>query len=447
MDAPPPLVRYTTRIIVPPRVKRSSLPGGYGSKPKPQVIGVRKTFGFGDRLGAAAEIHVAIAMAQPNFAPVFAQQSAAELAAAGRTIQEVMTGAVRAVDHGHFRAPWGADADRLRTPQEVERAAEAGFTYFTIDPGEWIAPRTAELAPDEIVAGLDRLIADGDLPDDWFEPYLNRTIELPGNQRLQLALDPLQRAAAKYGRAIRHCARMAETAARASHGRPYELEVILGRPGIATTPLEHLFVGLELEARGVRMVSAGLQFGPGFEPAADYGDQVGPFEARLRAHAAVAEFCGPHKLSFHEASDKGSIYPVIGRCCRDALHLKTSGLSYLEALRVVLRVEPDLFEAVLRVARSHFEMDRIAADITTTPREVNALPAFDPAEAELYYLEGRVGRQLLHATFGSVVTGGRDDTGRPLREAILEVLERYADIYREVLQRRYEEIFRLLASG
>ena len=440
-------MRYTTRIIVPPRVKRSSLPGGYGSKPKPQVLGVRRTFGFGDRLGAAADTHAAVASAHPEFAPIFAQQSAGELAGARRTIPEVMAAAVRGVDRARFRPPWGADADRLRTPQEVELAAAAGFTYFTIDPGEWIAPHADEFSPGEIVTTLDRLIADGDLPGDWFDPYLNRTIELPGNQRLQLTLDPLQRAAAKFGAAIRHCARMAETAARASQGRPYELEVMFGHGGPATTPLEHLFVGLELEARGVRMVSAGLQFGPGFEPAADFSGDLALFEARLREHAAVAEFCGPHKLSFHEASDKAGIYPMIGRCCGDAFHLKTSGLSYLEALRVIVRVDPDLFAAIARFARTSFEVDQVGAGVSTTGREVQALPGFDPAQAEWLYLDQRPGRQMLHATFCSVMTRGRDEQGRPFREAILELLERHPDIYREVLGVRLEGIFQGLAAG
>jgi hypothetical protein len=440
-------VRYTTRIIVPPRVKRSSLPGGYGSKPKPQVLGVRKTFGFGDRLGLAADAHIAVAAAHPEFAPVLAQQSAPELANSGRTLPEVMTAAMRGVDRARFRSPWGADADRLRTPQQVEQAAEAGFTYFTIDPGEWIAAGADDLPAGEIVAILDRLIADGELPADWMEPYLNRTIALPDNQRLQLTLDPLQRAAAKFGSAIRHCARLAETAARTSHGRPYELEFLFGQGGRATTPLEHLFVGLELEARGVRIVSAGLQFGPGYQPAADFEADPIQFEAQLRAHAAVAEFCGPHKLSFPEASDKPSLYPIIGRCCGDAFHLKTSGLSYLEALRVVWRVEPELFTEIVRFARTRFDLDSVGAGVATNEQDVLALPGVDPADAEQIFLNTPVGRQLLHVTSGSVMTAGRAESGRPFREWMLELLERHADIYSEVLSGKLGEIFRLLASG
>jgi hypothetical protein len=440
-------VRYTTRIVVPPRVKRSSLPGGYGSKPKPQALGIRKTFGFGDRLGVAADIHIAVAAAHPQFAPVFAQPSLCNAARTGNTIQEAMLAAVRGVDRARFRQPWGADADGLRNPLEIEQAAEAGYTYFTIDPGEWIQQSADQWSPEEIVVALDRLIADGDLPDDWFAPYLNRTIDLPGSQRLQLTLDPLQRAAVKYGRAIPHCARMSEAAARASHGRPYELEVMFGPGGAATTPLEHLFVGLELEARGVRIAGAGLNFGPGYEPAADFGADLAQFEGRLRQHVAVAEFCGPHKISFHEASDKPSLYPVIGRCCGDALHVKTSGLSYLEALRVVVRIDPELFGAIVSFAQARFEVDCTGAGLSTTTHEVRELPPFDFAGAEQLYLDGRAGRQMLHMTFASVVADGRDERGRPFRESILELLDRYGDVYRDVLGARLDQMFRLLAAG
>ncbi len=445
-------MRYTTRIIVPPRVKRSSLPGGYGGNPKPQALGFRKTFGFGDRLGLASTAHLAVANAHRQFAPVFAQQSSAELAASGRTAKEVILAAARGVERAHFRQPWGADADGLRTPQEVHQAAEAGYSYFTIDGAEHLRPGSDQLPPEALAAALKGLIAEGALPEDWIEHYLDRTIELPGGHRLKLTREPLERAAAKYVRAIVHCARMSETAARASQGRPYELEVSFARAGAPMTALEHLFAGLELEARGVRIISMGVCIGEGFEPGIDYQGDLAAFETSLREHAAVADFCGPHKLSFAHAADKWSLYPILTRCCREALHLKTSGMSYLEALRVILQVDAGLFAEIADFSRERFAADRATAKdrISTTEAELLALPRageIEGAEAERVFLEERAGRQMLHVAYGSVMAHARTTDGRAVSACLLERLEQFDDLYQAAISQRLERHFALLEAA
>lgn len=138
--------------------------------PRPQVIGVRKSLGFGDPLGQASPGHLAVAVAHPEFAPFFAQAAPREVAASGRTLAEPLAIAARAVGAVRFRQPWGADADGLRTPQDVDEAAAAGYPHFTIDLAEHVREDAANLAPDELAAVVDRLVADGELPDDWASP-------------------------------------------------------------------------------------------------------------------------------------------------------------------------------------------------------------------------------------------------------------------------------------
>ena len=440
-------MRYTTRIIVPPRIRRSGAPGTPGGTFGPQALGVRKSFGFGDRLGLATPGHLAAVSAHPDFAPVFAQQSIREMTRTGRTPQQVMAAAVGAVSTARFRQPWGADADHLKTPQDVENTAAAGFTFFTIDPSEFVRADADQLAPDQLATAVAELIAAGDLPEHWSEPYLNRTVDLPGNQRLRLTLEPLQRAALKYGRAVNHCARMSETAARANRGRSYEIEVSFDETDAPTSPLEHLFIGLELEARGVRVTSLAVRLPGDWEKGIDFRGDLAEFEARLREHAAVAEFCGPYKLSIHSGSDKFSVYPIIGRCCGDALHVKTAGTSYLEALRVVARTDLALFDAIARYCHGRFEEDRRSYHLSTTQAEVDDLRNVVPGDEERRYLDERVGRQLLHVTFGSVLSQGQDERGRPFKEAILELLDRRADLYQETLVAHFEKHLSLLNAG
>ena len=440
-------MRYTTRIIVPPRVRRSGPPGTPGGAYGPQVLGVRKSFGFGDRLGIATPGHLAALAANPGFAPIFAQQSARELSRTGRTPQEVVSAAVRALSGVRYRQPWGADADHLKHPAEVEAAAAAGFTFFTIDPSDLVRSDADRMDASELAAAIAQLAAADELPEGWSEPYLDRAIDLPGSRQLRIGLEPLQRAVVKYGRAIDHCARMSETIARACQGRPFEIEVSFDETDSPTSTLEHLFIGLELEARRVRVTSLALRLPGDFQNGIDYRGDLAAFEAQLKEHVAVAEFCGPYKLSIHSGSDKPAIYPIIGRCCGDALHVKTSGTSYLEALRAVLRVDMDLFLQILRYCRTRFAEDRESYALLTTEQEVESLPANAAGDEERIFLDERAGRQLLHVTYGSVLSSGRDAKGRPFKQAILELLDRHADIYKELLAGHFTTHLRLLNAG
>lgn len=72
-----------------------------------------------------------------GLAPIFAQQSIRELTRTGRTAHDVTAAAAVAID-GNWAGPSGADADHLKTFSDVERMSRAGFTFFTIDPSEYV---------------------------------------------------------------------------------------------------------------------------------------------------------------------------------------------------------------------------------------------------------------------------------------------------------------------
>src|SRR5207249_3782898 len=81
---------------------------------------------------------------------------------------------------------------------------------------------------------------------------------------------------------------------------------------------------------------------------------------------------------------------------------------YLEALRVVVRTDPALFGEIAAFSHGRFATDRATYHISTTEAETSRLPrAGGPKDLERPYLDERPGRQLLHVTFGSVLTQGR----------------------------------------
>src|SRR5262249_41986338 len=154
-------------------------------------------------------------------------------------------------------------------------------------------------------------------------------------------------------------------------GKPFEIEVSVDETDLPTSPLEHLFFGMELMRRVVpNVVAVAPRFVGEFEKGIDYRGNLKEFTVHLRQHVAIAKYCGPYKLSIHSGWDNFSVYPIIGRACGDLLHVKTAGTSYLEALRVVARTRPALFADIVRFSLTRFEADRASYHIGTTNAEI-----------------------------------------------------------------------------
>jgi hypothetical protein len=145
-------------------------------------------------------------------------------------------------------------------------------------------------------------------------------------------------------------------------------------------------------------------------------------------HVEIVRHFGGYKLSLHTGSDKFRLYPTLARHGRKAVHVKTAGTSYLEALRVVAAREPPLFRRVLALARQRFERDRQTYDLVATLGKVPSGDAL--ADAELPELLDRLdSRQVLHVTFGSILV----EIGRELG-AVLAGCETE---YYEALERHF----------
>jgi len=252
----------------------------------------------------------------------------------------------------------------------------------------------------------------------------------------------------KYGRAIAHSEMMGREIAEANRARPFEIEVSVDETESPTSSLEHLFFGLELKQRKVpNVVSLAPRFVGDFEKGIDYRGDLKQFEASLREHVEIARYCGPYKLSIHSGSDKFSIYPIAGRVCGELLHVKTAGTSYLEGLRVVARVAPELFGEIVTFCRGRFDLDRKSYHLSTTSAQIGPLRPFISKADEALYLDEVVGRQLLHVTFGSVLTMGKDSRGRRFKDGILEVLHAHSDLHNDILERHFTKHLSLLNKG
>jgi tagaturonate epimerase len=387
----------------------------------PIPLGLQKSFGFGDRLGLATPGHYAAAR-KFDFAPIFAQQSIREFERTQRTPQEVIRAATTALGELGFTGAWGADADHLKLPEHVERTAAAGFCFFTIDPSEYVGK--------------------GALTPELESLYLGRKFEVPGVGAMQFDQPSLRAAATKYGRALEHCALMGRHIAKTMGARPFEIEISVDETDEPTSALEHFFIGSELKRHQVpNVVSVAPRFIGEFEKGIDYKGDLKKFEATLREQVAIARHCGPYKISIHSGSDKFSAYPVIGRVCGDLLHVKTSGTSYLEALRAVARADVKLFAEIVEFCREHFDVDRKSYHISATTAQVMALPVYSTPKQEAIFLDEVTGRQLLHVTFGSVLTNPN------FKPRILDLLQKQPALHEELLEKHLGRHLALLCQG
>jgi hypothetical protein len=383
--------------------------------------------------------------------PIFPQQSIREMARTSRTPRQVMDDALRGMRQAGWTGRTGADADHLKTAADVDATAEAGFTFFTIDPSDDVDAHADDYDEPTLrarFAGVAGEVA-------WLDAYRGKSVRLATGTTIMLDEQACLRAAVKYGRALNRAIELAGHIARVNEaaGRDHEIELSVDETEQPTTLAEHYIIADQCLSRGMRLVSLAPRYLGDFEKGVDYKGDLAVLERSLRDHAAIAEALGPYKLSLHSGSDKLSMYPALARATRGRFHVKTAGTSYLEALRVVARHDPALFRRVVTFARGRYDRDKATYHVSATLESAPPAEAVsDPVELERQYLElwpeaprglgfTRPGRQILHCTFGSVLTD--PELGPAVRQAVVD----HADTYTEVLADHFARHLEALREG
>ena len=381
--------------------------------PRPMGAGkgeaAKPSFGFGDRLGLATPGHIiALRATSPDgdIYPIFAQQSVRENTRTGRTPQQVMDDALWGVFQEGWQLPWGGDADHLKQVGDLPAFVQAGYTFFTVDPGEHVDSAADTAAEPELVERIaaqaweeigEKSISKGELVDRYLT-FCN-SAGWPCEQAVvQLGV---LRAFAKYGRAVIHITKMYR-ALQALKPEGFDFEVSVDETETPTSLLEHFYIASELKRLGVKFNSLAPRFLGRFEKGVDYIGDLKALEPELARHAAVMRFFGGYRLSLHSGSDKFSVYPLLARHAGPSVHVKTAGTSYLEALRAAAVLEPGLFRKALELARQRYAVDRltyhVSADENRLPEPGTLVDDVLPGLFDDFHV-----RQALHVTFGSAL--------------------------------------------
>ena len=394
---------------------------------RPRPLGLRRSFGFGDRLGIATPGHIrALRATGGDLAPILAQQSIREMARTGRDPHRVLSDASWGVFAEGWRDGFGADADHLKTPADVDACLAAGYTFFTFDPGAHVDSTADSQPASALRASLDALPWDAldDSAGRMLGRYRGRALDL-GERVLRLDEDAAARAAVKYGRAVAHVAALyRHLEARSSED--FEVEVSVDETETATTHAQHAYVASELRRLGVRWVSLAPRYVGRFEKGVDYVGEVAAFEADVAVHAAIAGHLGPYKLSLHSGSDKFSVYDALARQAGELVHVKTAGTSYLEALRTIAALDAGLFREIYVFARHHFEEDRATYIVSGTLEKAPAPDGLADSDIPALLDEWNA-RQVLHVTFGSVL--------QRFADRLLALLRAHPEAYEANLER------------
>jgi hypothetical protein len=398
---------------------------------QPVLLGLRTSAGLGDRLGLATPGHVrAIRAVQGRIAPIFAQQSIREMTRTGRSPQQVICDATWGVFCEGWHAGFGADADHLKSFVDIDNCLSAGFTFFTIDPGDHVDNRVGSASLGELHELAGKLPA-------GIQP---RVSALMGKELacedLKLVFDEptLLKASVKYGRAILFVASMYQHLAGIAGDQPFEMEISVDETDLPTTHHEHAYIASELQRLGVNWVSLAPRYVGRFEKGVDYLGDPAAFEIDLAGHAAIARHFGPYKLSLHSGSDKFSIYSAAMRQTGGLVHLKTAGTSYLEALRTIATLDVDFFREIYIFSRKCYDTDKASYHVSA---ELRRAPSPKAVTDWLSVLEQFDAREILHVAFGSVLMEKTIRGTWLFRDRILEFLLANADVYASNLEKHF----------
>ncbi len=405
----------------------------------PRPLGLRVSAGMGDRLGIATPGHVrAVRAVGGGLAPIFAQQSIREMTRTGRTPRQVLDDATFGVFAEGWREGVGADADHLKTPADIDACAAVGYTLYTIDPGDYVdnSAETASLSALRVAVEKLPWGRLGDSVQGLKKRFLDRSFDIEGRS-IDFDEQTLLRAAAKYGRALAHVVTMYRHLMQVAGEEDVELEVSVDETEMPTTHAEHVYLASELKRLGVEWVSLAPRYIGRFEKGVDYIGDIDAFEADFAIHAAIARHFGPYKLSLHSGSDKYSIYPSAARQTRGLVHLKTAGTSYLEALHTLAALDPPFFCSIYAFARDRYPTDRasyhVSASLDRAPLP-NAV-----CESDLPSLLNQFdAREILHVTFGSVLTARTSEGSWRFYDRLMELLRANPEAYAANLQVHFQ---------
>jgi hypothetical protein len=268
------------------------------------------------------------------------------------------------------------------------------------------------------------------LRDGLENKYLNKTFVLNSGYQLEFNQSNFKKIVLGYYqildfvKEIQHLIRKSAS--------DVDVEISIADTSKPTSPEAHFFAANELKRNNIKINSLALNFVGEFQKGIDYIGDLDKFEKEFKIHADIADRFG-YKLSIHSGSDKFSIFPIIGRQTQGRVHVKTSGTTWLEAIRVAAKNDPSLYRDIHSYALDKFEEAKEFYQVNTDISKIPELAVMNDQEL-VKLLDIDEVRQLLHITYGYILQDKKD--GRYIfRDRLYKLLDEYDKDYRRGLEK------------
>ncbi|POP32823.1 hypothetical protein C3B58_10260 [Lactonifactor longoviformis] len=358
----------------------------------PQALGKdTASIGCGDRLGRANDAHIR-AVSRARIRPVLAQQSIRELKLTGRGYEDVIDAAAWSVFRMGWKEGYGADGDHLKTKEEAAQALKAGCSMITLDCSEVLG---------KLEEDWDKIReAYGRIPPGIRKKYESKYLGSSGEGQLQgihFTERILMKTAANYHKAAELAEEIYCDVVKKAPS-PVDYEISLDETDRETTLEAHFFMASELSDRQIPVTGIAPRFAGEFQKGIDYIGEPRRFRENLKGHVRIARQFG-YKISVHSGSDKFRIFSAVAGETGGVFHIKTSGTSWLEAVRIIARVNPRLYRSLHENALRHLKEARACYAVTCRTEMIPNLEQVPDSRLEEFLLEDN-SRQLLHITYG-----------------------------------------------
>jgi len=376
----------------------------------PVPIGSSPSFGFGDRLGNANAAHIRIIKQHEGIIPVLAQQSVRELEKTKKDFEKVISNSVWNIMQDGYKGVWAADADHIKDMESFIKAAEAGMTMYTLDTAEHLDEKV-------LFMDLKKIKENYNLDTDYIKylkkKYLDKKIKI-GKTEIIFSSITIFKLAILYGKALSFIKEIFLFLS--SRINSFDYEVSFDETNTITSPEAHYFLANEMLDSGIKFTSIALRFPGTFEKGIDYLGEIKEFESSIRIHSFICRKIGGYKLSLHSGSDKLSIYPSFTRHTNGVFHIKTSGTSWLEAIRLVASKDSLFFRKLYKIAYDSFDENKKAyhvnLDKKTLPLDLNKVSDTDLPSI----VDNKDLRRVFHIGYGTILDEEKGNIMRLLFE-------------------------------
>lgn len=361
---------------------------GINNNLNPVRINKDTSFGFGDRIGIATHIHAKL-VKKYNMFPIFAQQSAREIQKIRRTPEEVLENAVNGVIKSGYLYEWGADADHITDKEWLEKFLNNNFidySMFTIDAFNYINDsHTVE----NNNCFKDRL--------EKAKKYIGKSHTF-AKYRFTYTDNSIFKIVSRYYGAIAFIIDCYNMIKQKLPG--FDFEPAFDEKNIDTSPEEHYYLVSELINENIKFSSIGIKFPGTFEKGIDYIGNIDNFINILKIHKEISDYFSIYKLSLHSADDKLRVIGPFSQILEGRFHIKTSGSTWMEALRTISQCDTSLFKKIIGLALVNARENSKAYFIDLDFKRLQDLLNTKNLE-ELIEIDQT--RQLLHISYGSVL--------------------------------------------